>query len=216
MAAAAQKEFFMKRNNYAIQAGLAKQRFLTYDQGQLIKKFHMAADEDYLYPVMLGLTYRLDRKTGNLEKQVAGNWHDANGFHEVMTLLDLVCDAKPQRCLSGRWKSMQDFGMQFHQNLVEERPGPAAEHFNSHPECLHAGCLALGGRPLGSADISYAIELFDGLQIAVQFWHGDDEFAPRLRYLWDENALMYIRYETMYYAVGLLLERLTQGSLHQA
>ena len=39
---------------------------------------------------------------------------------------------------------------------------------------------------------------------------GDEEFPPGLRFLWDENALMYIRYETMYYAKGLLLQRLAE------
>ena len=28
-----------------------------------------------------------------------------------------------------------------------------------------------------------------------------------LRLLWDENALMYLKYETMYFAVGLLRQR---------
>ena len=51
---------------------------------------------------------------------------------------------------------------------------------------------------------------FDGLRIAVQFWHGDEEFAPRLRYLWDENALRYLRYETTWFATGLLMQRLRE------
>lgn len=49
-----------------------------------------------------------------------------------------------------------------------------------------------------------------GVPVWVQFWHSDEEFAPRLRYLWDENALQFIRYETMWYAVGLLLERIKE------
>ena len=65
-------------------------------------------------------------------------------------------------------------------------------------------CEKMGGQRLSGADIGYAIELFDGLQIGIQFWHGDEEFLPRLRYLWDENARQYIRYETMYFAIGLL------------
>ena len=38
----------------------------------------------------------------------------------------------------------------------------------------------------------------------LQLWFGDEEFPPNLRILWDENALMYLRYETMYFAKGLL------------
>ena len=35
-------------------------------------------------------------------------------------------------------------------------------------------------------------------------------FLPRLRYLWDENASQYIRYETMYFAIGLLKRRILE------
>lgn len=59
-------------------------------------------------------------------------------------------------------------------------------------------------------DAAYAIELFDGLSIVVQLWLGDEEFPPNLRFLWDENALDYIRYETMYFAKGMLLERIRE------
>jgi len=33
-------------------------------------------------------------------------------------------------------------------------------------------------------------------------------FPPNLRFLWDENADQYIRYETMYFAKALLLNRI--------
>lgn len=206
----------MKRtDNYAIQVQQAKALFLTYDQEALIRKFQLRADEAYLYPILLGDVYRLSRTTGDLERLVNGNWVDGNSHGEVMTLLDILCDAKADRRLSGRWNSMQNFGMQFHQSLLEDRPGPAAEFFNRDPHCFQKRCEALGGTPVSGGDMSYAIPLFGGLAICVQLWLGDEEFAPRLRYLWDENALQYIRYETMYYAVGLLLSRLTQGVLCQ-
>jgi hypothetical protein len=44
----------------------------------------------------------------------------------------------------------------------------------------------------------------------LQLWFGDDEFPPNVRLLWDENATMYLRYETMYYAKGLLLEKIKE------
>ena len=59
--------------------------------------------------------------------------------------------------------------------------------------------------------MGYAVELFDGLKIGILFWAGDEEFTPRFRYLWDENADQYIRYETMFYAVDLLRQRLGRG-----
>ena len=77
-----------------------------------------------------------------------------------------------------------------------------------HPARLRAACEALGGEALPGADVSYALPFFEDLRIAVQFWHGDEEFSPRLRFLWDAAADQYLRYETMYYALSLLRTRL--------
>lgn len=199
-----------RRNNYFLQAQSAKQRFLTYDQGLLIRRFFLNADERYLYMTMLRRQYRIDRATGDLEKQIEGSWVDGNSHGEVMTLYDVLCDARENRCLTGRWRSMQSFGLMFHSSLAENDRSSEAELFDREPERLRRNCLRLDGMPLPGADIGYAVELFDGFPVGVQFWHSDEEFAPRLRYLWDENALQYIRYETMWYAVGLLLERLRE------
>ena len=124
-----------------------------------------------------------------------------------MTLLDFVCDSREDRFVSGRFKNMADFGRAFHQNLLEERD-PNAELFQSRAEDFRTACEALGGKPLPTGDIAYSIEVFDGLPLLVQLWFGDEEFPASLRFLWDENALMYLKYETMYYARELLLERL--------
>lgn len=199
-----------RRDNYQIQAAQAKQHFLTYDQDRLIRKLNARSDEQYIYVNLLCEPYRLSRTAGDVERWLDGAWVDGNSFGEVMTLLDLVCDSREDRWLTGRWRSMGDLGLQFHQNLLEDKRDKMADLIDGNPEGFHRACGAMGGRLIPGADISYAIELFDGLEIGVQFWHGDDEFYPRLRYLWDENALQYIRYETMYYAVGLLLQRLRE------
>ena len=195
-------------DNYALQAQDAKDRFLTYDQNKIIEKFHLKADEDYLYPVMLSCTYRLCRKTGDLQRKEGGVWADANTFGEVMTLLDMLCDAKEHRCLSGRYKQQQHFGLMFHQNFAEDAKNPLALAFDRNEDALRQACRALGARDFPGGDYGCVIELFDGLCIGLLFWHGDEEFAPRQRFFWDENALQWIRYETMYYAVGLLRQQL--------
>ena len=195
-------------DNYQIQTQQAKKRFLSYDQQKLIEKLKLRYDAEFLYVKMLCKPYRLNRTSGDLESWDGTDWQDSNTFGEVLTLLDLVCDSREGRYLSCRWKNMQSFGLMFHQNLLEKDRDPWAERFQQDPEGLRKACLALGGQPLPQGDVAYAIELFDGLPIALQFWEGDEEFPPRLRFLWDENALMYIKYETMYYAVNLLMDRI--------
>lgn len=198
------------RDNYKIQAEQAKKRFLTYDQQKLTDKFRLEADEAYLYPRMLGRQYRISRKTGDLDYLRDGRWLDGNSYGEVMTLLDLLCDSRDDRFISGRWQSMQAFGLQFHQNLLEDSADPLAEAIDREPEGLHRAAKALDGEKIPGGDYGWAVELFDGLKIGILFWHGDEEFAPRIRWLWDANAKMYIRYETMHFAIGLLKKRLME------
>lgn len=200
----------VRRNNYLIQVSQAKERFLTYDQETMIRKFKLQFDHNYFYVNFLCKPYRLSRTTGDLEKRVGEGWADGNSHAEVMTLLDLLCDSRADRHLSGRWKNMQAFGLQFHQNLLEEPRDPVAERIDKDPEGFRRACRALGAEEISGGDMGWAVELFDGLKIGILFWQGDEEFLPRLRFLWDENALQYIRYETMYFAVGLLKERLLE------
>lgn len=195
-----------RKNNYLLQAAQAKQRFLTYDQQKIIEKLRLKSDKTWLYATMLATPYRIHRSTGDIFRQEGADWIAA-GYEEIMTLLDLVCDSREDRFLTHRFKSLRDFGNQFHRELLEG-VDPWAEKFQKSPETLHRACQALHGTSLPQGDVAYAIELFDGLQIVLQLWLGDEEFPPNLRFLWDENALMYLKYETMYFAKGLLLQRL--------
>ena len=199
-----------RTDNYAIQAAQAKERFLTYDQQSLIEKLNLRHDGQFLYTAMLGQPYRIHRRTGNIQRLHREQWMDANSFAEVMTLLDLVCDSRHDRYIRCRWKNMNAFGLMFHTNLLEAAKDPWAERFEQDPEGFHRACRALGGEPFPQGDIAYRIEVFDGLPLVIQLWFGDEEFPAGLRFLWDENALMYIKYETMHFAKGLLLERLRE------
>lgn len=197
-------------DNYLIQAQQAKELFATYDQEKLIAKLKLPYDETYLYPVMFSETYRIHRKTGNIDRKTEQGWVDGNSFGEVMTLLDLVCDSRESRFPTGRWKNMTDFGLMFHRNLNEGKADPWADKFEANQEGFRKACLALKGRPFARGDIAYEIEIFDGLRIVLQLWFGEEEFPASLRLLWDENALMYIKYETMYFAKGLLLQKIEE------
>ena len=198
-----------KQDNYQLQAQQAKKLFLTYDQRELIDRCRLRFDANYFYVTMLSQPYRISRHTGSMERRVGDTWIDGNSFGEVMTLLDWLCDSKADRCLAGRWINLVTHGHYFHRSL-QEGEDPNAELFDKHPEAFRKACEALGGQIMPGADIGYTVELLDGLRIFVQLWHGDEEFAPRLRCLWDENTEQYLRYETTWYAVGLLMQRLRE------
>ena len=98
----------------------------------------------------------------------------------------------------------------FHTGLAENQRDPWAERFEENPEGFRRACENLGGHPFPQGDIAYVLPLFDGLPVLVQLWFGDEEFPANLRFLWDENTPDYIRYETMWYAKGMLLKRLEE------
>lgn len=197
-------------DNYKTQTRQAQKLFLNYDQQHLIRKFSLEADDRYLYANMLCQLYRIDRTNGEFEKKVDDTWVDANTHAEVLTLLDLLCDSRDDRFLTGQWRALAAFGMQFHQNLTENGTDPDALRYDREPERLHRACQALGGEDFPGADIGYAVELLDGLRVGIKFWHSDEDFPAQLRFFWDENALQYIRYETMHFALGLLRRRLRE------
>ncbi|MBE6958802.1 MAG: DUF3786 domain-containing protein [Ruminococcaceae bacterium] len=197
-----------KRDNYQIQVQQAKLRFLTYDQPELIERCRLHSDEKYLYTRFLNKDYRICRVTGDMEYLQDSAWKDGNSFAEVLTILDWLCDSREDRYVTGRWINIVSHGHYFHRDLQEEKVDPEAEHFSRHPELFAAACEALGGEKMPGADMSYAIELLDGLRILVQLWHGDEEFPAKLSFLWDENTTRYIRYETTWYALGFLQKKL--------
>lgn len=197
-------------DNYVIQLQNAQKFFLTYDQEKLIRKFRLKADENYLYITMFSTSYRLNRHTGSLERYKA-DWEDANTFGEVMTMLDILCDSRDDRHLTGRWVSTQQFGKYFHSGLLEPEYDALADAFDKNPGALEKACKELGGRLIKGGDEAWAVEVMDGLEIGIFFWHADDEFPAQIRFFWDENALMYIKYETMHYTLGYL-----RGLLKQA
>ena len=192
-----------RRDNYALQAQQAKKHFLTYDQQELIRRCDLLCDEAYFYITFLSKPYRISRTSGEIERLCISSWERVTGFGEIMVILDWLCDSKENRHITGRWINVVTQSHSIHRNLQEEED-PAARFIQENPQAFQKACKALGGEEVPGADMGYAIELVDGLKLLLQFWYGDEEFPSALRCKWDENVLQYIRYETTWYAVGLL------------
>ena len=194
-------------DNYLIQMQNAQKHFLTYDQEKIIQKFGLHADENYLYVILFRMLYRINRQTGGFE-MYRGSWSDCNAFGAVMTILDILCDSRDDRHLTGRWVSTQHFGKHIHTGLLELEEDPLATVLDKAPGAFRKACMALGGHPIAGGDEAYAVEVMDGLEIGILLWHGDEEFSAQLRFYWDENAPMYLKYETMHYTLGYLRQLL--------
>lgn len=187
----------------------AQERFLTYDQTVLIAKSPVTFDEACLYLPVLDRTCRIHRRTGDLFWSSSEGWLPSTDYYDALTVFDYLCDARPDRRPTGELRSMASFGHQFHTGLLEDgEASPLERAIDADPAAFARACSALGGIPFPSCDIGVTLPFFPDLNVTIQFWHSDDEFPARLRYLWDRSATDYLRYETMYYALMLLGSRL--------
>lgn len=198
-----------KRDNYAIQANDARLRFLTYDQDVILHTTAATADDAFLYLPFCGSDYRIRRADGHLFRREGDVWLPADSHGEVLTLYDYLCDARPGRAPARDPVSMSSLGGHVHRGLASAC-GPLERAIDADPGAFRRACLALGGREAPGGDISFDLELFPDLPLRLRFWHGDEDFPPQLDLLWDRNTLLFLRYETTWFAAGHLRRRILE------
>ena len=194
-----------KRDNYAIQAEEARLRFLTYDQSAM----PVPMDGDYLYLRFCGSDYRVCRLSGHLFRRTGEDWLPADSHGEVLTIYDYLCDARPGRAPARKAVSMAFLGGHVHSGLAAAS-GSLERAIDRDSAAFRRACLALGGRESEGGDLCFELDLFEDLPVRLRFWHGDEDFPPSLDLLWDANTLQFLRYETTWFAAGVLRSRLRE------
>ena len=202
-------------SNYEKQVDIGRQYFLKYDPEKLAAKFHLSIDESYLYIRYLDTDYRIDRKTAAIDGKTADGYEECREYTIVMTIYDMLCHETEQEipALTGDWKLIGNFaaaGSSPDANVFAQK---YADAFNGKVEELKAACEAMGGKiqsRLAGADVTAQIPAFPFFPVLLQFWEGDDEFAPQIRILWDSQTMKFLNFETTYYLQGDLLGRLAK------
>ncbi len=199
----------MRGSNYEITKKGSQKLFLNYDQQRMIDKFSLEHDDAFLYIEFVARRYRIDRSSGNVEwAEDPCLWHEA-GFEEVLSIFDLLCYSKDDCRLSGNYCGISNVkGASLAAAPGNDMFAPAARSFDHHTDRLAAACEALGGTKEKIGDVSYRIPVFPFLSIQLQFWEGDDEFPPQLKFMWDENILQFMHFETTFYVTGHVIDRL--------
>ncbi|MCC8139276.1 MAG: DUF3786 domain-containing protein [Lachnospiraceae bacterium] len=200
----------MTISNYEITRDRTELRFLEYDQQKMIDRFQLQHDEQYLYISFVGRDYRIHRATGRTEWSEDGFAHATHaGFNEVLSICDVLCDSREGCRLSGRFTKINNLkGTVRSSGLGEELYGNYAKYFDGKTPELRKACEELGGERQTIGDVSYLLHPFPFLPLVLQFWESDEEFPASLKFMWDENTLDFLHYETTYYVVGHVLERL--------
>lgn len=202
-------------SNYDLQVDIGKKLFMEYDQEMLIRRFHLTADEIWIYLDYLHTPYRISRKNGQIQENLTEDiWRECRCYDTVMTIYDLLCYPETETApgLSGSWCPVSKFAVMGGPDALEFSR-KYAELFQNHIQKLQKACMSLGGIPqksFASADFTCMIPVTSYFPVLLQFWEGDDEFPPKLMLLWDENSMAFLHYETIYYLQGDLLERLSR------
>lgn len=201
-------------SNYEIMKNQVQQRFSSYNQEEMIRKFNLDSDSEYIYIDFVCRRYRIHRITGDVAwySDEHSGWQPA-GYNEVLTIFDVLCDSCPDCHLSGEFIHMHRLSSLQNGNtgvLGGSLFGDRAPFFDTRGEALHKACRAIGGTPYFKGDIAYVIPLFPFLPVVFQFWHSDDEFSASMELFADRNMLQYMKFETVWFAMGHLLSRIRE------
>ena len=203
-----------ERNNYETMRNQMRPYFLAFNQQEIIRKFNLDHDADYLYIRFCGRPYRIGRTTGIVEWSENGFATCTEGnYSESMTIYDVLCYSRPGCRLSGEFAPSSSLpgivytGMKAGSSMGSRK---TEDYFNANVGKLNEACLALGGIPEGKGDVAYRIPIFDFLPVRFSFWEADEDFPPEIRVLWDTNVQSYMHFETLFSAAGHLLSRIEE------
>ncbi len=202
----------MAVSNYEIMRDQMRGEFVKYDQEAMIRKFHLEYDEAYLYIEFVRRNYRIGRKNGRVEWSEDGFRSVTEGdYNESMTIYDMLCCSGENCHLSGSFCPADMLKGTVHssgpgKNLFQK----AAEEFSGNLEGLRYACEALGNLTEMSGDVAAVLYPFPFLPVILQYWEADEEFPANLKFMFDENILSFLHFETLFFMMGHILSRIKE------
>lgn len=200
-------------SNYEKMKNSVNDSFLQYDQENMIRKFSLQHDSNYLYITFIGRTYRINRHTGIIHwsDDHFQTTHDAD-YNEVMTIYDVLCYSKENCHLAHEFVNLSSLSTVRTGNLTANDSffQRTANSFNQKTAALCHACENLSGKPLPKGDVAYELQLFSFLPVIIRFWEADEEFPASLQILVDKNTPDYMHYETLMFALSHLFDRIRE------
>lgn len=191
-------------------------KFLEMDQEELIRKFQLEADEEFLYIIYFSKRFRIDRKNGFITED-----GKSPGFDTVMNIYNTFYYSAAHPVASGNLvafrqvKRVYPFEAAYRRTIISR----LQELFAGKTEELRKACEALGGTLLPQGDVGYVLPVFPFLNIAVLFWDKDEEFEAQANMLFDseitefmhEENVVCVAADAVYYltlAAGMMPEKI--------
>ena len=169
-------------------------KFLEMDQEELIRKFQLEADEEFLYIIYFSKKFRIDRKTGFITED-----GKSPGFDTVMNIYNTFYYSAAHPVASGNLvafrqvKRVYPFEAAYRRTIIFR----LQELFAGKTEELRKACEALGGTLLPQGDVGYVLPVFPFLNIAVLFWDKDEEFEAQANMLFDSEITEFMHEENV-------------------
>ncbi len=169
-------------------------KFLEMDQEELIRKFQLEADEEFLYIIYFSKRFRIDRKNGFITED-----GKSPGFDTVMNIYNTFYYSAAHPVASGNLvafrqvKRVYPFEAAYRRTIISR----LQELFSGKTEELRKACEALGGTLLPQGDVGYVLPVFPFLNIAVLFWDKDEEFEAQANMLFDSEITEFMHEENV-------------------
>lgn len=169
-------------------------KFLEMDQEELIRKFQLEADEEFLYIIYFSKRFRIDRKNGFITED-----GKSPGFDTVMNIYNTFYYSAAHPVAScnlvafRQVKRVYPFEAAYRRTIISR----LQELFAGKTEELRKACEALGGTLLPQGDVGYVLPVFPFLNIAVLFWDKDEEFEAQANMLFDSEITEFMHEENV-------------------
>ena len=169
-------------------------KFLEMDQEELIRKFQLEADEEFLYIIYFSKRFRIDRKNGFITED-----GKSPGFDTVMNIYNTFYYSAAHPVASGNLVAFRQVKRVFPFEAAYRRTiiSRLQELFSGKTEELRKACEALGGTLLPQGDVGYVLPVFPFLNIAVLFWDKDEEFEAQANMLFDSEITEFMHEENV-------------------
>ena len=86
----------------------------------------------------------------------------------------------------------------------------SADGFNGKRKELEAVCKNFGETLNLKGDVAVKLYPFPFLPVILQYWEADEEFPANLKFMYDENILDYMHFETIFFMTAHIVKRLEE------